>query len=241
VWSLKKDPPKKLLPMWNNRPGVHPVVNFTRHPTKSINNRFEPLTDVPHTDAIFSVDDDMRVPCAELDLAHEVWRGAQRSIVGFMPRVHLRHGDTLDYRCWWRVWWHGTYSIVLTKVALFHHHFLELYSGPKMQPVRDLVDEVRNCEDIAMQFLIANATHLPPIFVKGHLSDKGTIGGISTSSNILKASHMGQRGRCLDDLSKAFGGTPLVPSHVVVDAASNGWTNAPSTWMEYISSDLWKW
>lgn len=110
-----------------------------------------------------------------------------------------------------------------------------------MAPVRELVDKVRNCEDIAMQFLIANVTRLPPIFVKGHLEDKGVLGGISTSSNIITASHMGQRGQCLDDLVSVFGGNPLVPSHIVVDSAANGWTNAPSTWMEYISSDLWKW
>ena len=35
--------------------------------------------------------------------------------------------------------------------------------------IRELVDDERNCEDIAMQFLIANVTSLPPIYVKGHL------------------------------------------------------------------------
>jgi hypothetical protein len=215
-------------------------VNFTIHFNDSLNNRFKPL-DGPHTNAIFSVDDDMRVSCKELDLAHEVWRGAQRSIVGFMPRVHLRRGGELTYRCWWRVWWHGTYSIILTKAAFFHHDFLRMYTNDMPAAIREHVDNVRNCEDIAMQFLIANATRLPPIYVKGHLADLGSINGISTSSNIITASHMGQRGECLSRLEKLYGSLPLVSSRVIVDAASNGWTNSPSTWMEYISSDLWKW
>ncbi len=195
----------------------------------------------PHLDAILSVDDDMRIPCADLDLAYEVWRGSPRSIVGFMPRIHLRQPDgKLVYRCWWRVWWHGLYSIILTKAAIMHHDFFAMYSLAMPQAVRDLVDSRRNCEDIAMQFLIANATALPPIYVKGHLEDKGALNGISTQQNVASAQHMTARSDCLNELEVIFGRVPLVSSHMVVDAAANGWTNAPSTWFEYFSSDLWK-
>lgn len=75
-----------------------------------------------------------------------------------MPRIHIRSKDGLIYRCWWRVWWHGVYSIILTKAAILHHDFFVAYSTQMPQAVRSLVDELRNCEDIAMQFLIANAT-----------------------------------------------------------------------------------
>ncbi len=206
----------------------------------SLNNRFRPLQG-PHFDAILSVDDDMRIPCADLNLAYEVWRGSPRSLVGFMPRVHLRQSNgKLVYRCWWRVWWHGLYSIILTKAAIMHHDFFALYTNQMPQAVRDLVDRERNCEDIAMQFLIANATTLPPIYVKGHLDDKGALNGISTSQDVASAQHMSARSDCLNELETIFQGVPLVTSHIVVDAASNGWTNVPSTWFEFFSSDLWK-
>ena len=91
-----------------------------------------------------------------------------------------------------------------------------------------------------MQFLISNMTGLPPIYVKGHLQDHGALGGISTRKNFLTAKHMGARSECLNELSLYFGRMPLVRSHAIVDSAGNGWTNAPSTWWEYISSDLWK-
>jgi len=104
-----------------------------------------------------------------------------------------------------------------------------------------LVDRDRNCEDLAMQFLIANTTSLPPIYVKGHVDDLGALNGISTSKSIAKAGHMDRRSQCLNDLVEIFGLLPLVTSRHIVDSARNGWTNAPATWYEYISSDLWKW
>jgi hypothetical protein len=215
-------------------------VTFRLEPQDSLNNRFTPITG-PHTDAIFSVDDDMRVPCRDLNLAHEVWRGSSRSIVGFMPRVHLRKNGLLEYRCWWRVWWHGVYSIILTKAAILHHDYFAMYMREEHRAVRELVDQERNCEDIAMQFLIANATELPPIYVKGHLQDRGVIGGISTSQDVVHAGHMQHRSGCLNQLEAIYRKLPLVPSRIVVDSANNGWTNEPSTAWEYLSSDLWKW
>lgn len=112
----------------------------------------------------------MRVSCADLGLGYEVWRHSPNSLVGFMPRVHLRGRDgRLTYRCWWRVWWEGSYSIILTKAAFISHFYFGLYTNIMPQSIRDMVDRRKNCEDIAMQFLIANYSSLPPIYVKGHL------------------------------------------------------------------------
>ena len=156
-----------------------------------------------------------------------------------MPRIHIRGSSGLIYRCWWRVWWYGEYSMILTKAAFMHHDYFAIYSGNTAAPVRAYVDEHRNCEDIAMQFLIANVTTLPPVYVKGHLNDLGALNGISTSKNVISAGHMDERSECLNDMVKLFGRVPLVSSHIIVDAAANRWNNAPSTWWEYISSDLW--
>ena len=184
----------------------------------------------------------MKIPCSEVALGYQVWKGSQRSLVGYMPRVHVRGSDNkYVYRCWWRVWWHGTYSIILTKAAFLHHDFLALYSYAMPKSIRDLVDKNRNCEDIAMQFLVANYTRLPPIYVKGHLEDAGVLGGISTNQNVVTAQHMDARSQCLNDLVAIYGKNPLIMSNFIVDSANNGWTNAPATWGEYISSDLWNW
>ena len=195
-----------------------------------------------HSDAIFNVDDDMKIPCDELTLGYHVWRNSQRTLVGFMPRVHVRGPDNkYIYRCWWRVWWHGHYSIILTKAAYLHHDFFDLYTNHMPKEIHEMVDRERNCEDIAMQFLVSNITSNPPIYVKGHLEDEGVLGGISTRQNVVKATHMDHRSNCLNMLIEMFGRNPLVESHYIVDTAANGWTNEPADWWEYISSDLWNW
>jgi hypothetical protein len=239
VWSEENDPPQRLLAKYKR--WKIPEVGFQKQKSSSLNNRFRPLNDVPHSDGIFSVDDDMRVPCSDLEIAYDVWQGSRDSLVGFMPRVHLRRPNgLLEYRCWWRVWWHGVYSIILTKAAIFNHKFLDLYTNTMPQIIRNMVDKEKNCEDIAMQFLIANVTGLPPVYVKGHLSDLGVFSGISTSQNIAAASHMDARSMCLNDLESAYGGiNPLIPSRIIVDNANNWWVNVPSSWWEFISSDLW--
>jgi len=238
VWSEESEPPQRLTAKYKQ--WKVPSVGFQRQVSTSLNNRFRPLSDVPHSEGVFAVDDDMRVPCDDLDTAYDVWQGSRDSLVGFMPRVHLRKKNgLLEYRCWWRVWWHGVYSIVLTKAAIFNHKFLEMYTTSMPQAIRDLVDTEKNCEDLAMQFLIANTTGLPPIYVKGHLSDLGVFSGISTSKGIAAAGHMDARSQCLNDLESLYGNVPLIPSRIIVDNAGNWWVNAPSSWWEFISSDLW--
>lgn len=168
IWSEKNSPPEEIRKKFATQ--AHPQVFFDIQDVDSLNSRFKPLTG-PHTDAIFTVDDDMRVSCKDLGLGYEVWLNSQRTLVGYMPRLHLRQSDgkSWRYRCWWRVWWHGTYSIMLTKAAFLHHDYFNLYTNVMPQSIRDLVDKGRNCEDIAMQFLIANTTSLPPIYVRGNL------------------------------------------------------------------------
>ena len=237
IWSDKGNPPPNdMMKRYSTR-----GVSFLIQDSTSLNNRFRPLTGMDHTDAIFAVDDDMRVQCKELAVALEVWHASPNSLVGFMPRVHIRDSSgVLRYRCWWSTWWHGVYSTVLTKAAILHHRFLEQYTYTMPKEIRSLIDHERNCEDIAMQFLMSNATHLPPIYVKGHVRDLGVFGGISTSHNVAKAKHMDSRSNCLNQLVDYYHGkNPLIASHYVVDSAANGWTNAPSTWFEFISSDLW--
>jgi Glycosyl transferase family 64 domain len=98
------------------------------HKEDSLNNRFKPL-EGPHTDTIFAVDDDIRVPCVQLSLGYEVWQNSPRNIIGFIPRLHLRGASGYVYRCWWRVWWQGTYSIILTKAAFLHHDYFNMYTN----------------------------------------------------------------------------------------------------------------
>lgn len=105
--------------------------------------------------------------------------------------------------------------MVLSKCAFFHRKYLDLYTNHMPAQVRDFVTKERNCEDIAMSFLVANATGAPPIWVKGNLYEIGTT-GISS----LKG-HSKHRTNCLNAFTDMYGYMPLVASNFkAVDARS---------------------
>lgn len=64
----------------NNPPldwGVPGKITFEVHKENSLNNRFRAIIPVP-TDAVLSIDDDIVVPCDELQTLHETWQLNQR-------------------------------------------------------------------------------------------------------------------------------------------------------------------
>ena len=50
-----------------------------------------------------------------------------------------------------------------------YHDYLHMYTHTMPAAVRQYVDDNGNCEDIAMQFLVANTSTLPPVYVRGRL------------------------------------------------------------------------
>eukprot|EP01031_Cornospumella_fuschlensis_P028661 gene28661-34603_t len=297
VWSEKEAVPQSVKDKYKEY--VNPQIFFNVHTVDSLNNRFTPLPE-PHTEAIFSVDDDMRIPCADLQVAYDVWRGGGgTNMVGWMPRIHIRkRGDgspgarrarrmnevldtvvgsnhntsssvvapttttspaatkttpelthasanlspmqraVYEYRCWWTVWWYGAYSIILTKASVLSHKYFTMYTQLPAH-IHAYVDRRRNCEDILMQFVISNHTHTAPVYVHGHVSDLGVLNGISTANKGYTGAHMLARDECINDLIGMFGHNPLKKSRYSVTSMRSG--SAPSTWYEFISSDLWKW
>jgi len=236
VWS-DRAPPGADSPFF--AAAGHRPLRFDARNGTSLNNRFLPLQGL-RTDAVFSVDDDIRVPCGDLLFAFSVWQNVPTNLVGFWPRTHeeLAPGNFV-YRCWWKVWLTGSYSIVLTKAAFLHHRYLAAYSQAMPARIRDYVDKMRNCEDIAMQFLASNISKSAPVFVRGSLTDKGVFNGISTSSAGAGGGHMLSRSKCLDVLAEVYGHMPLRRSFMVAAPAGSWSASAPPTWYEYISSDLW--
>eukprot|EP00249_Psilotum_nudum_P023003 c28721_g1_i1 orf=524-1510(-) len=230
VWSEVEPPSDSLLFVLRQSVQSHSrrssyKVDFRVdiHEEDNLNNRFMPL-DGLKTDAIFSVDDDVVVPCDTLDFAFSVWSSASDSMVGFVPRMHWLDSKKHElkqphyrYGGWWSVWWTGTYSMVLTKAAFFHRKYLELYTYRMPASFRDYVTTERNCEDLAMSFLVANVTGAPPIWVKGKLYEIGS-SGISS----LKG-HSRHRTRCLNTFMDMYGNMPLVASSVKAVDAQSEW------------------
>ena len=74
------------------------------HSVDSLNNRFRPILPI-ETESVFSVDDDLYIPCDQLDFTHSVWRSAPQAMVGFFPRMHGFDGrkQRFTYHEWWYV------------------------------------------------------------------------------------------------------------------------------------------
>jgi len=211
VWSdLENEPPEFLV-------GSDKVA-VERHSRDSLNNRFLALSAPAHA-AVLSSDDDVFVSCRDLAAMLDAWRSSPRQMVGPVPRLVARHRGTFTYHTWLDVWWNGKYSLVLTKFALFHRDYLAAYAADALRPLRDHVDRHRNCEDLAMSFLVANATDAPPTWFRASYLDYGQYGrngGISGAPDHIKV-----RANCLALFANTFRlDTLKTTSHKVIDARS---------------------
>ncbi|EPS61759.1 hypothetical protein M569_13037 [Genlisea aurea] len=227
VWSETHPPSHQLreclanVVRQNSRADEKPHLRFNLNQEDNLNNRFKPIVDL-RTDAIFSVDDDVIVPCDTLDFAFAVWKTAPSTMVGFVPRMHWldnkKDGEVhYSYGGWWSVWWTGTYSMVLSKAAFFHNKYLEMYTNQTPSSVHHYVTRERNCEDIAMSFVVANATGAPPVWVKGKIYEIGSSGISSLSEHDYK------RNKCLNDFASLFGTMPLISSNAKAVNAMAEW------------------
>jgi len=84
----------------------------------------------------------------------------------------------------------------------------------------------RNCEDLLMAFIVANATQTPPLWVYAPYKDYGqnvlardsAHKGISANNGHIEA-----RSDCLVVFTELFGFMPLVPGHAKLIDARAAW------------------
>ncbi|GMI05472.1 hypothetical protein TrVE_jg4587 [Triparma verrucosa] len=204
---------------------------------KSLNNRFERPPTLS-TDFVMTLDDDIIVPCEDIEAGLKAVAVDDRNHIGFFPRL-FNDGVTglLEYRCWFKVFWASRFSMVLTKASFLHHRYLTLYWRDDYKPVRDYVDNLMNCEDIAMSVLVLREGGKPK-YLQGTLTDYGVFSGISTRKN----NHMNTRSKCISDILDLAN----VENPEPIDLRENSFTKywpglffqwRPSTIFEWFSAD----
>ncbi|CAH9121422.1 unnamed protein product [Cuscuta epithymum] len=227
VWSDPNNPPPSLIEFLNKvvhsrlTYGQQIELKFDFNHEDSLNNRFKQLNEFEN-DAVFSIDDDVIIPCSSVEFAFTVWKSAPNTMVGFVPRTHWvdnlkGEGQKYIYGGWWPVWWMGTYSMVLSKAAFFHKKYLTLYTNQMPASIRNYVTKNRNCEDIAMSFLVANETNAPPIWIQGKIFEIGSSGISSLGS------HNEKRTQCVNRFVAEFGRMPLVTTSVKAIDSRHSW------------------
>ncbi|XP_063236290.1 exostosin-2 isoform X2 [Bacillus rossius redtenbacheri] len=206
----------KVLVVWNNQrkspphPSMWPKINkplkVIQTKENKLSNRFYPYEEI-ETEAILTIDDDIVMLTAdELEFGYEVWREFPDRIVGFPSRTHVWDNVTQHWK--YESEWTNQISMVLTGAAFHHKYWSYLYTTAMPGNIKEWVDEHMNCEDIAMNFLVANVTRKAPIKVTPRKKFKCPE---CTNTEMLSAdlNHMMERSQCIDRFAAIYGSMPL--------------------------------
>ncbi|XP_036453534.1 exostosin-like 2 [Colossoma macropomum] len=222
VWNNVAEPPPVKL--WDSL-GPHPVpVVFKEQSSNRMRNRLQPFAEI-ETDAVLMLDDDTLVSAPDISFAFSIWKQFSDQIVGFVPRKHVTTASGVySYGSFElqdpEVGGGDRYSMVLVGAAFFHRRFLELFQTQSAE-VHALLDETQNCDDIAMNFVVAR--ELSPlgrasgVFVKPvdlrNLEKEASSGYVGMWH---RAEHLLQRSHCLNRLAQIYGGMPLRYSNIMI-------------------------
>ncbi|GMT30923.1 hypothetical protein PFISCL1PPCAC_22220, partial [Pristionchus fissidentatus] len=185
----------KVIIVWNNRdrmpngtwPQIHVPIEFFLSEKNSLNSRFLPYDRI-ETEAVVSIDDDMDL--GQPEIVHNSFKNG-RGFYGLNNQVE--------------------YSMILTSFAFVHKEFLFEYTYNQHPAILEYIDSHRNCEDIAINYLVSHLTRKPPLKVvkKASLSN-GAKSGLSG-----RGSHYTERTDCIRMFNSIYGYCPLLFSQEV--------------------------
>lgn len=213
IWHCDVSPPPPRK--WPSDLAV-PILVKTRN-IKTISSRFFPYRDI-ETDAVFSLDEDVLLTTDEIDFAFSVWKEFPERIVGYPARNH--YWDDLRSKWSYTSKWTNDYSMVLTGAAIYHRYYNYLYTHLlNSYSVKSIVDQMQNCEDILLNFLVSHVTNLPPVKVtQRKLYKESMIPNNNGKSSVwLNTLHFVQRQSCIHNFTNAFGYMPLIRSNLRMD------------------------
>ncbi|KAL6501861.1 hypothetical protein OROGR_026994 [Orobanche gracilis] len=259
LWCNPSTPPKTLSDLTRNLT----VSAVLRAPSSSLNYRFYPW-EMIKTKAVLICDDDIEPDPRSVSFAFAVWRSDPDRAVGFFARSH---GYDVALRTWVYTMERGKYSIILTKFMIVNTKYLVKYScDEEYVEARRIVEDMNNCEDILMNFVVAEENQKGPVMVGakgGGVRDYGDArnDGVAEGLRAVGLSsrteeHMKRRGECIREFHKILGRMPLKYSYgkmvddvgeqglcekggklVLCDQQNFRWPNRPSDAGEEIGED----
>ncbi|XP_022651566.1 exostosin-like 3 isoform X2 [Varroa jacobsoni] len=208
VWNGPQTPGPETL-TW---PDIGVPIQVIKAPINSLNNRFVPW-DVIETEAVLCLDDDGRLRHDELVFAFRVWRENRDRIVGFPGRFHAF--DSI-HKSWNYNSNHSCeLSMVLTGAAFVHKFYLYAYTNYMQPEIRQIVDRLMNCEDIALNFLVSHLTRKPPLKVTSKWTFRCPGCPVALSEH---DSHFLERHDCINKFSQIYGYNPLLYTQLRADS-----------------------
>ncbi|XP_032875097.1 exostosin-1 [Amblyraja radiata] len=205
----------KPLPAKHRWPSTAVPVLVIEGENKVMSSRFLPY-DAIHTHAVLSLDEDTVLSTTEVDFAFTVWQSFPERIVGYPARSHF--WDNTKERWGYTSKWTNDYSMVLTGAAIYHRYYHYLYTHYLPASLKNMVDQMANCEDILMNFLVSAVSKLPPIKVTQKKQYKETMMQQSSrTSRWADPDHFAQRQTCMNTFASWFGFMPLIHSQMRLD------------------------
>lgn len=211
----------RILVIWNHQskspppaeswPRINKPLKVIQTSSNKLSNRFYPYDEI-ETECVLSLDDDISMLTVdELEFGYQVWREFPDRIVGFPPRTHVYDNVTGQYK--YESEWVNDVSLVLTGVSFYHKFWHYTYTASPSQEQRQIkewVDKHINCEDIAFNLMVANATGKAPIKVGPRKKFKCLTPSCENSGMLsASASHLEERSKCLDQFVSIYGFNPL--------------------------------
>ncbi|CAE1326371.1 EXTL3 [Acanthosepion pharaonis] len=200
VWNAQDNKVNKSV-----IPDIGVPIHVISNGKNSLNNRFLPF-EVIRTQAIFTVDDDITLENGDILFAFRVWRENRDRIVGFPARYH-------EWNPKKKKWFYSSgykmgQSLILTGATFLHKHYFFLYSYVMNPAIRELVYKKMNCEDLAMNMLVAHVSKKSPMKTirKQFFANKFKLkDGLS-----FKPKHKDKRDNCLNEFAQIYGYMPLI-------------------------------
>ena len=230
----------QVLVVWNDQ--SPPEIGFSAkvpvrvryEKDESLNNRFRP-DPLISTRAVLSLDYGMLMRCRDVEAGFAEWRKHPEDIVGYHPR--LLSSSPAVYRSEWETLAAEKYNAMLTGAAFIDSdRWFKTYWDDKYARAREIVNKKANCEDILMNFIIAdnaqNQTGDPPVrFVRPHRRLD-----ISAGRNEGAGVRTLVREDCINEFTRLFGHFPLRVADIKPSLGSRKgpWCWIPGTGCVYI-------
>ncbi|KAJ7268242.1 hypothetical protein O6H91_Y399300 [Diphasiastrum complanatum] len=206
---------REIVVVWNKGQPPNPLTEFdSAVPVRirvegknSLNNRFKPDPQIK-TRAVLELDDDIMVTCDDVERGFKAWRENPERIVGFYPR--LIDGNPIEYRNERYARSKQGYNMILTGAAFVDSQVaFHKYWSAENEQGRALVDELFNCEDILLNFILSNSTSSRTV---EYVHPSWAIDMSKFSSSAISRdtkTHYSKRTNCLLNFSGLYGGLPL--------------------------------
>ena len=179
--------------------------------SNSLNNRYRPDSNLRYR-GVLSLDDDIRIPCTDIERLFSMWRTEPNALTGFYPRL-AESSSTPRYQAEPEIVEGGWYNLILSGAAFIDSRkAFPAYWAENLAPARDLVNRVHNCDDLLMNFVVANGTRGRKHATVSYLRplrriDLSWWSGVGLSHAVKH--FRDDADTCLVELEKIFEGWPL--------------------------------